>query len=273
MTDHDEEKMGEKNVKKRESKAFLAEIVTKAEDTKKRLSKVYRSYEFDVTGQSNAKRSEGFVYQMGKMKGRLTFPAHMSGFGTGGVVWTGGIALAKCLEHWGDSMIRGKRVLELGAGSGLVGLVARCLGAKRVVLTDLPDVLPIIRANVEHNRDTVSQYCADDGAKGAGIRISPLIWGKTKLDEFEGQFDCILASEVIYESIHAELLIGVLRKLVSPSCTAVVSFDLRGRVGVKEFISTAPKFFHFRSIGESEWHGDLKGFSHLGIAELRYKEQ
>ena len=48
----------------------------------------------------------------------------------------------------------GKRVLELGAGTGLVGLTLAAFGAD-VVLTDLPDAMPLLRHNVSHNLTTV----------------------------------------------------------------------------------------------------------------------
>eukprot|EP00955_Chlamydomonas_euryale_P115980 366390-Chlamydomonas_euryale.AAC.29 len=42
----------------------------------------------------------------------------------------------------------GKSVLEIGAGTGAVGLVAAGLGAAPVVLTDLPHLLPFMEANI-----------------------------------------------------------------------------------------------------------------------------
>ncbi|KAG0206365.1 Methyltransferase-like protein 21E [Mortierella sp. NVP41] len=56
---------------------------------------------------------------------------------TGNVVWDGAYLMAKFLEsHVGD--LQGKSCLELGAGTGLVSIVAWLLGATHVLATDLP---------------------------------------------------------------------------------------------------------------------------------------
>ncbi|CAJ1329271.1 unnamed protein product [Effrenium voratum] len=54
---------------------------------------------------------------------------------TGNSIWDGAVALAKVLERQ-PQLVRGRKVLELGAGRGLAGLAASALGAD-VVLTDL----------------------------------------------------------------------------------------------------------------------------------------
>jgi hypothetical protein len=56
-------------------------------------------------------------------------------------VWDAGIALSHILcAH--PELVQGKRVIELGAGAGLVGCVAARVGARQVILTDLKPAVP-----------------------------------------------------------------------------------------------------------------------------------
>ena len=62
-----------------------------------------------------------------------------SDLGTALVVWDGAVNLARYLER-NPALVFQKSVLELGAGTGVAGLAAGLLGARSVVLTDLPCV-------------------------------------------------------------------------------------------------------------------------------------
>ena len=66
--------------------------------------------------------------------------------GFASTVWDSSIVLARAAEAWA---VRGLRCIELGAGCGLVGLALAVLGA-HVTLTDTPDNLPLLEANVAH---------------------------------------------------------------------------------------------------------------------------
>ena len=68
--------------------------------------------------------------------------------GLGTCVWEGGLALLRVLEL-SPSLVKGKSVLELGCGTGLVGLAAAAAGAERVCLTDR--VLSVAEANRRAN--------------------------------------------------------------------------------------------------------------------------
>lgn len=58
-----------------------------------------------------------------------------AGPGCGGIAWPAGEVLSRYIVYQGRDYWRGKRVLELGSGTGLVGLVAGYLGA-HTILTD-----------------------------------------------------------------------------------------------------------------------------------------
>ncbi|RKF81933.1 Protein N-terminal and lysine N-methyltransferase EFM7 [Golovinomyces cichoracearum] len=77
-------------------------------------------------------------------------------------VWNAAVQLAVLLEmreepilHENSSQwdVRGHHVLELGAGTGLSGIVACLMGAEKTVITDYPatEVLANIQVNITHN--------------------------------------------------------------------------------------------------------------------------
>ena len=113
----------------------------------------------------------------------------------GGALWDVGVLMAKLLVMatspppppnsrepfiprlvapgvWGPVSWRERRVLELGCGVGLSGLVAAAVGARAVLLTDLQVVIDgITQRNVQHN----SRHLGGNG--GAKISAMSLCWG------------------------------------------------------------------------------------------------
>lgn len=72
--------------------------------------------------------------------------------GEGGCVWAAALMLAQHLARCAGTKFGGThRCLELGAGCGLVGIVAATLGAVSVVLSELrqPVLLAQLQANIE----------------------------------------------------------------------------------------------------------------------------
>lgn len=78
----------------------------------------------------------------------------LSGGTTGNRTWEAALHLGSFLaSEAGEVLVRGKRVIELGAGTGFLALFcARHLGVKSVVVTDRePFLIDNIRACVRHN--------------------------------------------------------------------------------------------------------------------------
>lgn len=127
---------------------------------------------------------------------------------TGLAVWRGSEILARFLcdqQQLCDSGensettngivdIRQKKVLEVGAGAGLPGIVAhKVLGAKSVLVTDGDyDALKNLQRNVETN-----QRRGDDSCR---ISCQQLIWGRAvgTFLETHGKQDVVLAADCVY---------------------------------------------------------------------------
>jgi predicted nicotinamide N-methyase len=96
----------------------------------------------------------------------------------------------------GSSIVRGKKVLELGAGTGLVSILsARWLNAKHVTATDGADeVLEDLQNNMFLNEL--------EGSKR--ICVKSLRWGRV-LDEDEGgqppDYDIVLGADIVCRMI------------------------------------------------------------------------
>lgn len=103
-------------------------------------------------------------------------------------VWTASLFLANHFNTFGKSLdLAGKRVLELGAGSGLAGIVTeRLLSPSKVVITDYPDegIISTLRENVKRN-------------KCERAIVQPLNWGD--IEGLKGQkFHAIIAADTLW---------------------------------------------------------------------------
>ncbi|GIL55067.1 hypothetical protein Vafri_10583 [Volvox africanus] len=74
-------------------------------------------------------------------------------------LWPAAWCLARYLlsDPGAELLHRAAAVVELGAGLGLPGIIAAKVGARSVTLTDLPQALPLLAANVELNN--VANIC------------------------------------------------------------------------------------------------------------------
>ena len=95
--------------------------------------------------------------------------------------WAGGQALARhVLDHPGQ--VNGRRVLDLGTGSGLVAIAAALAGAASVLAADIdPFATAACRLNARLNDVAIEATCAD------------------VIGSASSAFDMILAGDVCYE--------------------------------------------------------------------------
>jgi predicted nicotinamide N-methyase len=116
-------------------------------------------------------------------------------------LWNAGVQLAELIEENEAWSVRRESVLELGAGTGLAGIVAGLSGGKRVVISDYPaaEILGNIRANVMRNIEARRK----DGQGGSigEITVEGHEWGVLD-DTFskanEGAFGKILVADCLW---------------------------------------------------------------------------
>ncbi|KAF5825992.1 putative methyltransferase-domain-containing protein [Dunaliella salina] len=120
-----------------------------------------------------------------------------SAIGVGAVVWEGELLMGQYLCSVPRHRFLGCRVVELGAGPGLLGLLLAKWGARQVVITDKGSVLPLIRKNVELNG------LGDKGQLRGQVEVAELEWGKQGYETALGSIaqdpvDWVLAADCLY---------------------------------------------------------------------------
>ncbi|KAH8553099.1 putative methyltransferase-domain-containing protein [Umbelopsis sp. PMI_123] len=129
---------------------------------------------------------------------------------------------------------RGKSILELGSGTGLVGLVlgAMCspADAKEIVITDQLPMLSLMEANINSNE------------LGKIVKAKVLDWGVELPQWLTEMPDIIIASDCVYLEIAFQPLIESLL-LLSNENTEIYLCYKRRRKADKRFFTLAKKKF------------------------------
>ena len=129
----------------------------------------------------------------------------------GVALWPSSIALAYELASRGESLA-GKRILELGAGTGLPGIVAASLGA-RVVQTDREEAaMSVCKRNAERNGVTEIEHRLVDWTQ----------WGDTE------RYDWIIGADILYGAAMHPHLVRILETSLAPGGHVLLSDPFRG---------------------------------------------
>ncbi|KAJ3115182.1 hypothetical protein HK098_007042 [Nowakowskiella sp. JEL0407] len=196
---------------------------------------------------------------------KLQFHTQQSSFESGTTVWSCGIFLArilgsllpeyselrKNLEEWNVELpvikpklrtkladeFKGASVIDLGCGTGIVGLASVALGVRQVMLTDIPTVIDtnLLHQSLDSNLQLL--YSLNPHCK---IEISPLSWTLTATHELENlplqKYDIIVGADIVYAYESTEKLAGTIGLLAGENTVVYIGYEKRDEIVWERFV-------------------------------------
>ena len=211
---------------------FCKKIVALCEEKGEEVSEQWYQRLAELFSDSSA-RPAYRTYMLGKMHTKVSIRESrmaISGGTTGLCSWPAGEALASWVDGEGNNW-EGKRVLELGSGSGISGIFI----AKRwrsnleeIVLTDCHDeVLSNLRHNVEVNLDK----------GGVKVRVEELDWESISESSFQMKPDILLGADIVFDGRVIPSLVSTIHLLLSSSSKAHIACTVRNQDTLDLFLS------------------------------------
>lgn len=164
-------------------------------------------------------------------------------YGTGATVWPAAVVMLKYLERHADSLLKGKTVIDLGAGTGVTSIGAAILGAKHVVCTDgEPRVVQLARDNIQRARTqlcgqdvepTTKEFSATESSASVTIHdcrldVQEYWWGTGTIRDCDA-CDVILVADCVLPKLYpiAPLVEALDQLLDKPTAVAIFSYEQR----------------------------------------------
>lgn len=124
------------------------------------------------------------------------------------------------------SKLKGKRVIELGAGCGVAGFAMAMLGCN-VVTTDQKEVLPLLQRNVERNTSSIMQTNLNSDLFGS-INVAELDWGNMDhIQALDPPYDYVIGTDVVYSEHLLDPLLQTICHVSGPRTTIMLGYEIR----------------------------------------------
>lgn len=168
----------------------------------------------------------------------------ITGLGTGATVWPAAHVLAKYLERrYGERGLAGFRVVDLGSGTGVAGIIAAALGAE-AFLTDQEQLLFLMRENAERFARNARGATETTATAAAAVTVAPVEvatvkpasdtvhvltydWGMVD-DELAPPVDVVLVSDCVLPKLYPiEPLVDAIDRLSGPETVTIMSYEHR----------------------------------------------
>ncbi|MGO8247951.1 class I SAM-dependent methyltransferase [Rhizobium johnstonii] len=127
-------------------------------------------------------------------------------------LWGGGLALARyLLDH--PHVVEGRRVLDLGTGSGIVGIASAKVGASQIIASDV-DPYAIVGSSVN--------------AKANGAELLPLLGDLTAGPP--PQVDVVLVGDLFYDAVLAARVTAFLDRCLGAGMAVLIGDPYRAHL-------------------------------------------
>ncbi|KAI8615503.1 putative methyltransferase-domain-containing protein [Chytriomyces sp. MP71] len=188
------------------------------------------------------------VFSFAKYPSRTIRIAEDSSGGCGGKTWEAASVLSNHLIHRfleNPAFLRNLNVVELGAGTGVVGILAGMLMADdmaqaglatsgTIFITDML-FLDLMQKNVLLNMSEHERAC---------VKVAELKWGIPSPPEvLQGPVNLILASDCVYLEAAFDPLLETLTELSTPGITELLIVSKKRRKADKRFFDKLRKQF------------------------------
>jgi len=190
----------------------------------------------------------------------------------GCVVWDAALVfinyLSKTYVEKKDDF-KDKTVIELGTGTGVVGLAAATVDCKKVYITDLEQYAELAKQNILNNKEVVK----------CGIQFESLDWReselfKNKLLSDGERVDVILACECICYEESIASLVSCIEQLCTQDTLIYITYEYRENErnlnALKLFKHLVTRRFHAVEVPQNEHHEVFRS-NDIHIIKLRLK--
>ncbi|KAK1922927.1 putative methyltransferase-domain-containing protein [Papiliotrema laurentii] len=183
-----------------------------------------------------------------------------AGPGCGGIAWPAGEVLSRYLAYrhsLDPGYLRGKKILELGSGTGLVGIVAGLLEPTvDVWVTDQVQLIDLMQRNIAHN------------GVSANVHVGELNWGE-EITGMPKQVDIVLAADCVYFEPAFPLLVQTLCDLAPVGDGPEILFCWKKRRKAdKRFFTMLKKHFDSKPV-EDDRPGEKERYTRDGVSLIR----
>ncbi|WFC98392.1 Protein-lysine N-methyltransferase efm6 [Malassezia yamatoensis] len=170
--------------------------------------------------------------------------------GCGGTIWPAaevlGAYIASIMTRTNTSLSshpwRGKTIVELGSGTGLIGFLVAKIGAgTRTWITDQVPMLPLMEENAELNKRSMLDPCY----------IAELNWGKPIPNEVPQKPDVLLLADCVYREEAFQPLVDTMYELASKKTEILFSYQKR-RKADKRFFGMLKKHFTYDHVDDDD---------------------